>query len=283
MNGGPFRQFPFLLLALILAACGESDPSHEEKGPGISTDDELRYLVVEVDNPGRISGRISLAAGIDDPADFSESSPEDICRGALDNRRLETGPDGGVAWGVVRLVDVPAGKPFPESLPRIDQEGCRYLPHVVTARVGGRVDFVNSDPISHNVRIEEESGLILMNVAQPTQGDVDPFDVSTAGPLLVGCDYHPWMNAYVFGVENPYVAVSRTDGSYEITGVPPGAYELRMWLNGFDPIPRFDNNGRLVRYAYSDPFEVSRRIVVEEGGEVVENFVISEEPTEESE
>ncbi len=262
-----------LPLFLSIGGCGEEEKQPEDKGSGR----EDGYRVVEVESPGTITGTITLLDRSLSPPDFSEADPAPICRGALENNRLEVGPEGGIAWGVVRLVGLSEGKAFDESSPTIDQVGCRYEPHVVVARRGGRVDIRNGDPTAHNVRVEGENGMILLNVAQPSEGDIDPFEVSGTGPFLVGCDYHPWMNAYIFGVDNPYVAVSGADGSYAIEGIPPGEYELRLWLNGFEPIPRFDNNGALVRYRYSTPHEVSRRVRVEKNGTTTEDFQISGE------
>lgn len=269
-------------LALILLStislspgCGQESGSQDNPQGGEAATNEEGYRVVTVDNPGTISGKITLHDESINPTDFSDADPAPICRGVLKNNRLEIGPNGGLAWGVVRLVDISEGKAFVESVPTIEQIGCRYTPHVVAARRGGRVDIRNGDPTAHNVRVEGENGMILLNVAQPAEGDVDPFEVSSEGPFLVGCDYHPWMNAYVFGVDNPYVAVSGADGSYTIDGIPPGEYEIRLWLNGFEPIPRLDNNGTLVRYRFSEPYELSRRVVVAENQTITEDFQIS--------
>ena len=228
---------------------------------------------MDVVNGGTVSGRITIA---DVPASlpgFDEAEVQGVCLGALDNNRLEVGPDGGVAWGVVRIEGITAGKPFEEGIPLVDQVGCRYTPHVVTVPVGGSVRFRNSDPTAHNVRVEEQNGLILMNATQGAQGDIDEMDVESAGPKLIGCDYHPWMNAYVFGIDNPYAAVTGPDGRFEITDVPPGEYRLHVWVNGFIPEPRLDNNGRVIRYRYSSPHEMTRTIRVESGGSVEEEFV----------
>lgn len=238
---------------------------------------EQGYRVVEVKDGGEIRGRVLLAGTLDKPARFVEQELAPVCRGALDNNRLEVDSAGGVAWGVVRLVAVSEGKAFESDGPIVDQRDCRYAPHVVAARVGGAVPFRNSDPTPHNVRVEGPSGEVLMNVAQGKQGEIDTFEVESAGIMLVGCDYHPWMNAYVVGVENPYVAISGRDGAYSIDDVPPGEYDLHFWLNGFDPEPRFDNNGRLIRYRYSEPHEVVRRVKVEPNGTTTEDFLIGNE------
>lgn len=37
------------------------------------------------------------------------------------------------------------------------------------------------------------------------------------------------MHAWAFAAENPYVAMTREDGSFSIDGLPPGGYELKAW------------------------------------------------------
>ena len=44
--------------------------------------------------------------------------------------------------------------------------------------------------------------------------------------LHVKCDVHPWMSSYIGVFENPFFAVSGEDGSFEIKGVPAGAWKL---------------------------------------------------------
>jgi hypothetical protein len=44
--------------------------------------------------------------------------------------------------------------------------------------------------------------------------------------IPVGCDVHPWMRAYIHVLSNPFFAVTKDDGTYEIKGLPAGEYEI---------------------------------------------------------
>ncbi|MGE3802198.1 MAG: hypothetical protein AB7H80_14375, partial [Candidatus Kapaibacterium sp.] len=145
---------------------------------------------------------------------------------------------------------------------------------ILAVPVGSEVLFTNSDPTAHNVRVEDTTEKILMNVAQPKQGDRNMYTVEGVGPHLIGCDYHPWMNAYLFGVENPYYAVTKDDGTFELANVPAGEYEIRVWLNGLKPIPKKDNRGSLIRYRFAEPYQIARTVTVAAGGTVEELFTI---------
>ena len=47
------------------------------------------------------------------------------------------------------------------------------------------------------------------------------------------CDVHKWMNSYAGVVDHPFFAVSGTDGSFTISGVPPGTYTVEVWHEKF--------------------------------------------------
>ena len=47
--------------------------------------------------------------------------------------------------------------------------------------------------------------------------------------ILVRCDVHPWMRAYIGVVPHPFFAVSDAGGEFDIGGVPTGTYTLEAW------------------------------------------------------
>ena len=53
--------------------------------------------------------------------------------------------------------------------------------------------------------------------------------LKTAGTYHVTCDLHSWMSAWVVVTDQPYVAVTGTDGTFSIDDVPPGEYKVRIW------------------------------------------------------
>ena len=52
----------------------------------------------------------------------------------------------------------------------------------------------------------------------------------------LACDIHRWMVAYVGVVSNPYFAVTRSAGTFEIPNVPPGAYTIQAWQEQYGPV-----------------------------------------------
>jgi hypothetical protein len=41
------------------------------------------------------------------------------------------------------------------------------------------------------------------------------------------------MNGYLAGFDHPYFAVTDAEGKFEISGVPPGTYNLVAWHEGY--------------------------------------------------
>lgn len=123
--------------------------------------------------------------------------------------------------------------PAPSGVVELDQRNCLYSPRVVGARVGQTLRVVNNDSLVHNVHAHSAKGNDF-NFSQPTAGLKR--DITLKGPdvmLRVGCDVHRWMTAYVGVDAHPYFSVSGADGSFKITGVPPGRYPIRVWHEAF--------------------------------------------------
>jgi Carboxypeptidase regulatory-like domain len=142
--------------------------------------------------------------------------------------------DGGFANVFITIKDGLGNKVYaaPTTPVEIDQKGCRYIPHVVGVMVGQPVRFTNSDPTMHNVHmVPTVAGNQTMDISQPPAGGpTTPQDERRfAKPELmipVRCNNHPWMQAFISVVSNPFYAVSDVSGRYMIKGLPPGTYTV---------------------------------------------------------
>ncbi len=136
----------------------------------------------------------------------------------------------------VRVTKGLEGKAFtdvPADPVVLDQRGCIYEPRVVGVRVGQKVEFINSDPVFHNVRAITEKNETF-NVAMPNKNDriTKIFDKPEIY-LQTKCSVHPWMGAYIGVVEHPFFSVTNEAGEFEIKNLPPGTYILEAWHEVF--------------------------------------------------
>lgn len=130
-------------------------------------------------------------------------------------------------------LDVSKVPPAPSEPVVVDQKGCMYRPHVVGARVGQKVVFLNSDTVLHNVRsVAETNG--TFNEMMPTKDmRIEKTFEKTEVPVRAKCDVHPWMTAFLGVVPHPYFAVSGTGGEFTLVNVPEGQYEIEAWHEAF--------------------------------------------------
>ena len=111
----------------------------------------------------------------------------------------------------------------------LDQQGCQYRPHVLGIRAGQKLVIKNSDDTLHNVHGLAKSNREF-NQGQPIQGMKMTHTFSTKEVMIpFKCDVHGWMNAWIGVVDHPYYAVTSTDGTFSLKGLPPGTYTIEAW------------------------------------------------------
>lgn len=110
----------------------------------------------------------------------------------------------------------------------MDQEGMKFVPHVLPVQTGTTVEFLNSDQVSHNVFTPDKcAGQFNLGTWGKGEKRTYTFDEPCATVIL--CAIHPEMEAYVVVVSTPYFAVTRADGSFTIEGVPEGTHTVKVW------------------------------------------------------
>jgi plastocyanin len=110
----------------------------------------------------------------------------------------------------------------------LDNKGCRFEPHVQGIRVGQTLQLHNSDPVAHNTNVQGRNNQI--NPLIPAQSSSDQkIDQAEILPALVSCNIHPWMKGRLIVRPNPYFAVSKKDGTFEIKNLPAGDLEFVVY------------------------------------------------------
>jgi plastocyanin len=137
------------------------------------------------------------------------------------------------AENIAVYVDTIPDKKFepPTAKPVMDQTKMTFSPHVMAVQVGTTVEFLNSDPVGHNVYWPSISGnkKLAHNLGTWPKGEKKSFQFNDVGVASLLCNVHPEMNGYIVVVPTPYFAVTDKSGNYEIRNVPPGKYTLKTW------------------------------------------------------
>lgn len=124
--------------------------------------------------------------------------------------------------------------PAPSNSVTLTQKGCVYEPHVLGIQVGQSLQVVTVDPTTHNIHFSAANGNRDWNVTQqPGTTSVNTKFSKPAIMVPVHCNIHPWMEAFIGVVTNPYFAVTGSDGRFTIKNVPPGDYTLSIWTATF--------------------------------------------------
>jgi plastocyanin len=188
------------------------------------------------DEWGTIKGKFVLKGDAPAAAELKADKDVEVCgKHKLLAEELVVGADKGIA-NVVVFVRDKGVKVNPEveaaakaQKVELDNKNCRFDPHVVFVQTGQELVIKNSDTVGHNSNIATiknpaSNALVPAGGSSPVK-----FGVEESIPAGVTCNIHPWMKAWVVVRGNPYAAVTKPDGSFEIKGVPVGELELQLW------------------------------------------------------
>ncbi|MFZ0962063.1 MAG: plastocyanin/azurin family copper-binding protein [Terriglobia bacterium] len=143
------------------------------------------------------------------------------------------------AQDIAVYVDGIPGKTFtPPSKPVVeDQKHMTFVPHVLVVQKGTTVQFLNSDPVGHNVYWPsiDRNKKLAHNMGTWPQGQEKSFTFNDLGVAPLLCNVHPEMSGYVVIVPTPYFAVTDRDGNFDIKDVPDGSYTLKTWSEAGKP------------------------------------------------
>lgn len=210
---------PALTISALLLALGTANPPQQATAASAGKDSlgTIRgKALFEGDAPRR--RKVDMGS---DPACHA------LHEEALRDESMIVGDDGQLANVFVWISKGIDGKFEPPKEPAIlDQKGCCYTPHVLGVQVGQKLLVKNSDPVTHNVHSFAKKNKAFNQSQQSGGSDLEIVFDKEEVLMTVKCDIHGWMSTYVGVVEHPFFAVSAEDGTFEISGLPPGDYRL---------------------------------------------------------
>jgi plastocyanin len=127
---------------------------------------------------------------------------------------------------VVVVLDGESAPPATPPHGAIDQVDKQFVPRVSVLRTGTVVRFPNSDRIRHHVY--SFSPAKTFNLKLYSGREAPPVVFDRPGLVVLGCNIHDQMIAFVAVVDSPWFGRTGPDGRATLA-VPPGRYRLRVW------------------------------------------------------
>lgn len=150
-----------------------------------------------------------------------------------------TGVDGRPVTSAVITVEplsVAAGLPAraPGSVV-VDQKGKLFRPWVTVVHVGTQLVFANHDDITHHVYSFSPAKRFSFRLHAGEQHPA--LLLGKPGIVVVGCNIHDWMIAYIDVTTAPYFALTGRDGIARLDMLPAGHWRVNLWHPGLEQNP----------------------------------------------
>jgi plastocyanin len=145
-----------------------------------------------------------------------------------------------------RLADAKTNQPVPDAVvsltpldfalpaaasagapPEIIQQHQEFSPFVTAVRAGSPIRFPNHDTVQHHVYSLSKPKKFEFPLYNPGQAETIVFD--QPGVVVIGCNIHDWMLAYVVVLDTPWFAVTSAEGIAMLRDLPPGGYRTEVW------------------------------------------------------
>ena len=122
-----------------------------------------------------------------------------------------------------------AGKSIGKSTTEanVDQKNKQFSPMVSAVQVGTSVNFPNRDSVRHHVYSFSPAKTFELKLYSGVPAKPVIFD--KPGTVILGCNIHDNMLAYIHVVDTPYFAVTDINGIAKLTDLPTGQHVLKAW------------------------------------------------------
>jgi plastocyanin len=169
---------------------------------------------------GTIEGRVELPKG--------HSAP-------VVTKRYEVVTKGGVVATNPALAVVYLEGQFPKSLgpapKQVTQKDLNFAPALLAVQTGTTVEFPNEDDTYHNIFSYSPAKRFDLGRYRPDERPIPSETFDVPGLITLRCDIHEHMRGLILVVDTPHFVITDPDGHYRLTGIPPGKYSLKAWVD----------------------------------------------------
>jgi plastocyanin len=124
--------------------------------------------------------------------------------------------------------------PRPAALPtkQVTQKDLTFTPALLPVQTGTKVEFPNLEKdIYHNIFSYSPTKRFDLGRYRPDERPIPSEIFDVAGLVTLRCDIHEHMRGLILVLATPYFALTDTSGHYRLSGLPPGHYTLKAWVD----------------------------------------------------
>jgi len=109
----------------------------------------------------------------------------------------------------------------------IEQRGRKFNPLVSVVQSGSDISFPNFDSVRHHVYSFSPAKKFELKLYSGVPAN--PVNFDKAGTVVLGCNIHDFMLAFIHVVDTPYFAKTDATGQASLKNLPAGNYTLKTW------------------------------------------------------
>lgn len=212
-----------------------SEAKSEQARPNVRATDinfNLTAAQIAMVQPGhRVFGHVKLIGELPPPKEYplGENYCGPTVSTTLTSRVYLRAEDGSLADVLVAVTEGARDQRAQNSVAPawITINKCQFDPYITAIQLGQRAAIINLDDQFQDVHIRNGSGVPAHYFPLSSKSDPALVDFYDAGLFLrIESGIRPYMVCYVCVLPNPFFAITRTDGNFEINNLPPGDYTI---------------------------------------------------------
>ena len=122
-------------------------------------------------------------------------------------------------------------QPATQPVAQITQKDLTFLPSLLAVQVGTKVEFPNLDDTYHNIFSFSPPKRFDLGRYRSDERPVPSQVFDVPGLVTLRCDIHEHMRGVILVLDTPHFVVTDAEGNFQLSGLPPGRYRLKAWLN----------------------------------------------------
>jgi plastocyanin len=134
----------------------------------------------------------------------------------------------------VAVVYLEGSFPKPASLPtkQVVQKDLMFTPALLPVQTGTKVEFPNLEKDTyHNIFSYSPAKRFDLGRYRPDERPIPSQIFDVAGLVTLRCDIHEHMRGLILVLATPHFSMTETNGHYRLSGLPPGHYTLKAWVD----------------------------------------------------